>query len=87
MNADLLWNLATALLLPLLGGLVLYIRQTESKGRDRAEKLAKELSDYKTHVAEHYATNDYIKEVDNRFAERLSRIETKLDRLIERDAS
>ncbi|MGF1761359.1 hypothetical protein L4D76_26280 [Photobacterium sagamiensis] len=43
-------------------------------------KLSKELSDYKTHVAEYYATKDEVKDL----AERVERqIETGFSRMIE----
>lgn len=85
MTADTLWSLAQVLLIPALAGLVLYVRQIDVRSRDRSEEGKAELASYKLHVAERYATNSYIQEVDKRMTDRLTSIDTKLDRLIERD--
>lgn len=42
--------------------------------------LAKELSEHKTHVAEHYVTKSDFREVAGEIRRSLERIETKLDR-------
>lgn len=50
----------------------------------RLGTLQKEINDLKLHVAEKYATNDYVKEVDGRIMSTLRDVNGKLDRLIER---
>lgn len=74
------------ILVACLGGLLWMLLaqrgKTDTTAAEHAaasERLARELSNYKTHVAEHYVSKDAMKQVEDRLTVHLIRIETKLD--------
>lgn len=88
---DLMWWLS-AVELPALGGLFWLIqRQRERHEADLQQLQAEQraavtatraaLADYKLEVAQRYASIGYLKDVEARLSEQLTRIEAKLDRV------
>jgi hypothetical protein len=69
MTAELLWQIALALLFPAIG--FLFLKTIKNK---------EALDNFRVHVAETYATNIYIDQVEERLTAHLVRIEKKLDR-------
>lgn len=66
-------GLVTAILAPAVGWLIKH-------SLDNRERI----SDLETKIAETYATNAYVREVEGRLSAALTNINSKLDRLIER---
>lgn len=73
MTADMIWKVVTAVLLPIAGWLLI----DHLRLRDRIAGL-------EVKIAETYATNAYVREVEERLGGTLRNIDSKLDRLVEK---
>lgn len=66
------------------GGLALWRSKQNTarlNGHDKKiDKTRDQVADHKTHVAEHYATNNDVRDMSKTLQEHLIRIEEKLDR-------
>ncbi|MFN4278297.1 MAG: hypothetical protein ACK4FJ_18545 [Ferrovibrio sp.] len=69
MTSEALWQIATAILIPLNAASWLVIGL-----------LWQKLTDFRVEVARDYATNSYIKQEVDRLISQLARIEQKIDR-------
>jgi len=71
-------------------GLVAWVWRTIGTLRERIEEVrakgAHELSEFKLAVAEQYARNEAIKEVEERVVEAINRLADRLDRILDRQA-
>jgi hypothetical protein len=80
---DLIWWI-TAIELPALGGLFWLLQNHRNACARELKSLSAELSDHKLHVATNYVSGGYLKDVETRITVHLLKIETKLDRMVDR---
>lgn len=70
--------------LPALGGLLWMILQLRANVERDLRQIREEAADHKVHVAQTYVQHEHVRTIEMRILERLSNIERKLDRVIER---
>ncbi len=80
---DLIWWI-TAIELPALGGLFWLLQSHRTTCARELKSLSAELADHKLHVATNYVSVRYLKDVEARITVHLLKIETKLDRMVDR---
>jgi hypothetical protein len=71
--------------IPAIGMLASLLYKNRRELQAALDELRLELHQFEVKVAETYATNSYLKDVEVRLVRALSRIEEKLDRTIERE--
>jgi hypothetical protein len=76
MSGDQVWDLIKWGFIPAVTGMLWLSWQALT----RAARVKDDLADFKVKVAEKYATNSYIQEVEKRLTEILRRIEDRLNR-------
>jgi hypothetical protein len=80
---DLIWWI-TAIELPALGGLFWLLQNHRTACARELKSLSAELADHKLHVATNYVSVGNLKDVETRITGHLLKIETKLDRMVDR---
>jgi hypothetical protein len=80
---DLTWWISV-IELPALAGLFWLLQAHRSATERHLDSLREDLSGLKLHVATNYASNVYLKDVETRLTAHLLKIETKIDRMVER---
>ena len=80
---DLIWWI-TAIELPALGGLFWLLQNHRTACARELKALATEIAEHKLHVATNYVSVGYLKDVETRITVHLLKIETKLDRMVDR---
>ena len=80
---DLVWWI-TAIELPVLGGLFWLLQSHRREDEREHRALRDELAAFKLHVATAYASIVYLKEVEARLTAHLTKIEAKIDRMVDR---
>lgn len=77
------WGTILSIAITSIAGCLGYAWSIQRWADKRIDDLAKDLSDYKLSAAMMYATIAYTKDIEARTATQLSRIESKLDRLMD----
>ncbi len=80
---DWIWWI-TAIELPALGGLFWLLQAHRTAVERELKALRDDLAAFKLHVATTYASIVYLKEVEARLTAHLTKIEAKIDRMVDR---
>jgi len=80
---DWMWWI-TAIELPALGGLFWLLQSHRTAVERELKALRDDLATFKLHVATTYASIVYLKEVEARLTAHLTKIEVKIDRMVDR---
>lgn len=91
MQMDLAWWIAV-IGVPLCVGILAYVRSVQSDSKasisklhERVDAAEKDNASYRLQAAQMFATMSSMSALDRRLSDTLQRIDTKLDRLIERN--
>ncbi len=87
MTFEAFWLLVVKILVPLIVAYNTWLHNKLARIEDMAEADRRIFYDFKADVAANYVAKDALREMELRISTQINRIDSKLDRLIEKDAA